>query len=151
MIRATGIRTGDVRTGDVRTGGGEPSARLTLPHDARHLRRKVLHVAGEDILVDLPQAQRFSGGDCLVLEDGREVEIVAAVEPLYALTAADALAHARLCWHLGNRHVPAAVEPDRVLIARDPVLQPMLEGLGVEVEEVEAPFEPVRGAYHSHD
>ena len=129
----------------------EPDARVVLSHEDRHLRRKVLNVAGEDVLVDLPHAHRFAAGDRLVLEDGREIEIGAAVEPLYALTAAGPLAHAEMCWHLGNRHVLAQVATDRVLVARDPVLRPMLEGLGVAVEEVDEPFQPVRGAYHSHD
>ena len=129
----------------------EPDVRLVLAHADRHLRRKVLRVAGEDVLVDLPRAHRFAAGDRLVLEDGREIEIGAAVEPLYALTADGPLAHAELCWHLGNRHVLAQVATDRVLIARDPVLRPMVEGLGVRVEEVDEPFQPVKGAYHSHD
>lgn len=127
-----------------------PDARIVLAHHDRHLRRKVLRVEGEDVLVDLPRAHRFAAGDRLVLDDGREIEIGAAVEPLYSLTAAGPLAHAELCWHLGNRHVPAQVATDRVLVARDPVLRPMLEGLGVAVEEVDEPFQPVRGAYHSH-
>ena len=134
---------------------GAPDARIVLAHADRHLRRKVLTVDGEDVLVDLPHAHRFASGDRLVLDDGREIEIEAAVEPLYALRADGPLAHAELCWHLGNRHVPAQVAPydegGRVLIARDPVLRPMLKGLGVRVEEVEEPFQPVRGAYHSHD
>ena len=33
---------------------------------------------------------------------------------------------------------------------RDPVIRTMLEGLGAEVSEVVEPFQPVRGAYHSH-
>ena len=129
----------------------EPDARITLAHEDRHLRRKALPVAGEDELVDLPHAHRFAAGDRLVLDDGREIEIEAAVEPLYALRADGPLAHAELCWHLGNRHVLAQVATDRVLVARDPVLRPMLEGLDVSIEEVEGPFQPVKGAYHSHD
>ena len=58
---------------------------------------------------------------------------------------------AALAWHLGNRHTPAQIERDRILVARDLVLARMLEGLGATLREVEEPFEPVRGAYHSHN
>ena len=39
---------------------------------------------------------------------------------------------------------------DRILILRDHVIKAMLEGLGAEVEEVVAEFNPVRGAYSGH-
>ena len=61
---------------------------------------------------------------------------------------------ARLAWHLGNRHLPAAIEPDRILIRPDHVIAGMLIGLGAEIAAVEAPFDPEGGAYaqggHSH-
>ena len=129
---------------------GTPAARVALGHRERHLRRRLLRVEGEDVLVDLARSHRLAHGDRLVLADGREIEVEAAPEPLLALRATGPLAHAELCWHLGNRHVEAEIAPDRVLVARDPVLRPMMEALGVAVEEVEAPFQPVRGAYHDH-
>ncbi len=57
-----------------------------------------------------------------------------------------------LAWHLGNRHLAAQIETDRILILRDHVIKAMVEGLGGTVVDVVEPFAPVRGAYHrAHD
>jgi urease accessory protein len=53
----------------------------------------------------------------------------------------------RIAWHIGNRHTPCQIAPDRVLIRQDKVLRRMLEGLGATVTEVTAPFTPEGGAY----
>ena len=37
---------------------------------------------------------------------------------------------AELAWHIGNRHLAAAIEAERILILRDHVIRAMLEGLG---------------------
>jgi urease accessory protein len=105
------------------------------------------------VLVDLPEPVTLGDGDRLVLEDGRHVEIGAAPEELYDIRARDAVHLAELAWHIGNRHLAAAIYPDRILILRDHVIRAMLEGLGATVIDVVEPFSPVRGAYsgHGHD
>lgn len=125
------------------------SGRVVLAHDERHLRRKrLLLEGGGDVLVDFPAAIVLADGDALLLEDGSLVEIVAAPELLYAVTARDANHLAKLCWHLGNRHMPAQIEEGRILIGRDHVIRDMLLGLGATVEDIETAFSPERGAYH---
>ena len=62
----------------------------------------------------------------------------------------DALHLTELAWHIGNRHLAAAVEPDRILILRDHVIKAMLEGLGATVTDVVEPFVPLTGAYSGH-
>ena len=69
-------------------------------------------------------------------------------EPLYDIRPRDPLHLIELAWHLGNRHLPAEIRQDRILILRDPVIKAMLEGLGATVAEVTEPFQPMRGAYH---
>jgi urease accessory protein len=128
---------------------GTPFDVVVLAHDERHLRRKVLTLRkGGQVLVDLPEAVAFHGGDVLVLEDGRMAEIVAAEELLYAVKPKSRLHLSELAWHLGNRHLPAQIEADRIVILRDHVIKAMLEGLGAEVTEIAGPFQPTRGAYH---
>lgn len=123
-----------------------------LPHDERHLRRRAIGLQhGDRILVDLPKPVVLDNGDRLVLEDGRHVEIIAAEEEVYDIRARDAVHLAELAWHIGNRHLAAAIEPGRILILRDHVIKEMLEGLGALVTEIVEPFEPVRGAYSGHD
>ncbi|TIR81351.1 MAG: urease accessory protein UreE, partial [Mesorhizobium sp.] len=78
---------------------------------------------------------------------------VAAPEEVYDIRARDSVHLTELAWHIGNRHLAAAIEADRILILRDHVIKAMLEGLGAAVSEVLEPFSPVRGAYsgHGHD
>ena len=139
--------------------GTAPAGRAMLAHDERHLRRRALPLEnGERILVDLTEPATLGQGDRLVLEDGRQVEIVAAEEEVLEVRAGDAVHLAELAWYVGNRHLAAAIFADRILILRDhpkemPAIKAMLEGLGAEVSETTAPFEPLRGAHsgHGHD
>ena len=128
-----------------------PFDQVVLPHEQRRVRRTVLTLRhGDRLALDLPETVTLADRDRLVLEDGREAEVVAAEERLLEVTAATPEALAGLAWHLGNRHTPAQVEAGRILVARDPVLARMLKGLGATIREVEEPFEPLRGAYHRH-
>lgn len=132
----------------------EPYGFATLAHDERHLRRRaVLLDSGDKVLVDLPEPVALNHGDRLVLEDGRQVEIRAAEEELYAIRGRSAAHLIEIAWHVGNRHLAAQIEDGRLLILRDHVIRGMLEGLGAEVTDVVEPFVPTRGAYsggHSH-
>jgi urease accessory protein len=124
---------------------------IVLAHDERHLRRKVLEtVHGEKILIDLPEPVHLRHGDRLLLDDWRNIEIIAAEEHLYETRPRDRLHLAELCWHIGNRHLAAQIEEDRILILRDHVIKAMLEGLGATVTEISEPFEPMHGAYSGH-
>ena len=111
---------------------GTPFDHIVLAHDERHLRRKVLTLQrGEQILIDLPDPIAFTHGDVLVLEDGRMAEIIAAEEVLYEVTPRNRQHLSELAWHLGNRHLPAQLEEDRIVILRDHVIKAMLEGLAL--------------------
>jgi len=148
MRKVTAIRhRADLSPEDSRNAIG----RVTLAHDARHLRRKAVELTdGSRIYFDLPQAVVLNSGDALVLEDGAVVLIEAADEALYAITASSRDGLSALAWHIGNRHLAAEISPKRILILRDPVIKTMLEGLGAEVTEIVAAFHPLRGAYSGH-
>jgi urease accessory protein len=75
--------------------------------------------------------------------------VEASPEELVEVTAADAGALVRLAWHIGNRHLPAQLEKDRILIRDDAVIVKMLLGLGATVRPVLAAFTPEAGAYDS--
>lgn len=123
---------------------------LVLTFDERH-RRRLRYVAcgGTTFLLDLPRAAVLRAGDGLRLEDGRIVGVEASPEQLVEVTAADAATLVRLAWHIGNRHVPAQLEPHRILIRDDAVIVNMLHGLGATVTSVMAAFTPETGAYDS--
>lgn len=130
---------------------GKPFDRLTLTHDQRRIRRKLLALpGGEEVMVDFPDVVTLEHFGGLLLEDGRVVEIVAAAEPLYEVTGRSTEHLAQLAWHIGNRHMPAQIEKKRIMVPRDHVARAMLTGLGAQVREVAEPFSPERGAYHEH-
>ena len=121
---------------------------VVADHEQRYRRRILLRTdGGLDVLLDLKQACHLRDGDGLLLEDGRVVRIVARPERLLAITAVDAPALLRLAWHLGNRHLPTALLPGRLLIREDDVIADMVRGLGGRADPIEAPFDPETGAY----
>jgi urease accessory protein len=130
---------------------------VVLDHHDRHRRRLAMEGAnGLAFLLDLPNQSALCGGDALVLEDGRLIEIIAAREPLMEIHCRDARHLARLAWHLGNRHCPAQLMATSLRVQRDHVIADMAEQLGARLSEIEAPFEPEAGAYaaaaaHAHD
>ena len=132
------------------TGGNRtPIDIVVLSHDQRHVRRKLLHMQHDDVvMLDLKEPVQLSHGDLLLADSGEVIEVIAAEEALYEVTPKDRLHLVELAWHLGNRHLPAEFEEGRILILRDHVIRDMLVGLGASVREVSEPFHPLRGAYH---
>lgn len=127
-------------------------AEVMLDFDDRFRRRKRYETAGGiPFVLDLAEAQVLRDGDGLLLDDGRAILVRAADEPLIEVRAASALALVRLAWHLGNRHLPAELQADRILIREDHVIEAMLRGLGATLVRVRSPFNPEGGAYGEHN
>ena len=67
-----------------------PADTVVLDFDDRHRRRMAMTgTRGLEFLLDLENAVALRGGDALVLEDGRLIEVVAAPEPLLEIKGAD--------------------------------------------------------------
>ena len=130
---------------------------ITLDETARHRRRTVMTSDnGIEFLLDLPTARLLRHGEGFLLQDGRIIEVNAAPEKLMKVTGKDPSHLLALAWQIGNRHLAAQISETHVLIRHDPVIEKMLVGLDAVVEHVDAPFDPVGGAYqapggHSHD
>lgn len=121
---------------------------VTLVYDDRHRRRLSLKTdAGEPFLLDLAETTLLREGDGLALQEGEWIEVHAAPESLLEVTATDALGLLRLAWHFGNRHLPVQIERNRLVIRRDRVMANLVETLGGQTCEIEAPFMPESGAY----
>ena len=121
---------------------------VVLAFDDRHRRRMAMTgTRGFEFLLDLEHATALRGGDALVLEDGRLVEVVAAPEPLLEIRGTDPHHLVRLAWHLGNRHLPTQITAKALRIRSDHVFEAMVKGLGARVVEITAPFDPEGGAY----
>ena len=153
---ATALRVIDVRA--ALPDDPVPLDVVVLDYESRWVRRRVLEaVHGDRVALDLPETQRLPDRARLVTQDGAHYEVIAAGEDLLEITAPEL---PRLAWHIGNRHAPCQIEPDRLLVQADHVLRDMLERLGATVREVREPFQPEGGAYghgrthghsHSHD
>ena len=119
---------------------------VTLDYQGRFLRRKTLTTdAGARLFVDLAETVSLDDGDAFVTTGGETIRIVAAPEALLEITARGGQL-ARLCWHIGNRHTPAQIESDRILIQSDKVMADMLAKLDANLRPIVARFTPERGA-----
>jgi urease accessory protein len=151
MIRATRVQAQHRWT-------ETPVDTVVLDFDHRHRRRMAMTgTRGLAFLLDLESAVALRGGDALVLDDGRLIEVVAAPEPLLEIRGQDPHHLIRVAWHLGNRHLPTQIMAKGLRIRRDHVIEAMVKGLGARVIEIEAPFDPEGGAYagaahgHAHE
>jgi urease accessory protein len=106
---------------------------------------------GRTLNVFLPRGSVLRGGDVLVAEDGSLIRVKAAPQPVLVVTHCpdhgtpfDLL---RAAYHLGNRHVPLELQPDRLLLEPDHVLADMLRAQHLIVTEASSEFEPEGGAY----
>lgn len=111
---------------------------------------------GLEVVLQLPRTGPLQPGERLSCEQGRVVvEVLAAPEDVLAVEASTPLALLQAAYHLGNRHLPMEIQPRRLLIPADGVLEQMLQGRGLRVVPLRQPFHPEPGAYsatagHAH-
>ncbi|HEX4377184.1 MAG TPA: urease accessory protein UreE [Steroidobacteraceae bacterium] len=131
-------------------------ARLVLPYDLRSRSRfRAQLPGGEQVGVILERGHLLRGGDRLLADDGRVIEVAAAPETVSVVHGADPQLLARAAYHLGNRHVMLQIGEGWLRYQHDHVLDDMVRGLGLNVGVEQAPFEPEAGAYaadggHTH-
>jgi len=141
---------------------------LTLPFELRMRGRlKAQSDGGQEVGLFLDRGPVLRDGEGLEADSGEIVIIRAAAEPVVTARIDAGLALARLCYHLGNRHVALAIGADEeggwVRFPPDHVLEELAERLGATIHHHQAPFDPEPGAYaqaghahghshgHSHD
>lgn len=129
------------------------SAELDIQQRVRS-RQRIRLTNGEDALLEIERGLTLRHGDQLTNAEGEVLSILSAPETLSVVSTDDLHLLARVCYHLGNRHVPLQITPQWVSYLHDHVLDDMVRGLGAQVEVKTAPFEPEAGAYggtsHSH-
>ena len=131
----------------------DPVGICTLTYQGRFLRRRMLWTdAGIAFLVDLEHTESLNHGDAFILTDGTMIEVLTAQERLIEIRGDDLV---RIAWHIGNRHTPCQIEPSRLLIQPDHVIEALMVKIGASVMKVVEPFIPEGGAYghgrtHSH-
>jgi urease accessory protein len=121
---------------------------LLLDYDQRRTPDGVLTgLKGTPVQIAIAKSESLATDDCLILDDGRLIEVVARPEPLLEVRVPDVAGMARLAWHLGDRHILAELHERRLRVRRDPAVEKLLASLGAKVTPIEAPFEPEGGAY----
>lgn len=130
---------------------GVPAA-ITLTFDERSRARLRGRLDdGREVGLFVERGGVLRDGDLLRTKDGMVVRVRAAPEKVSVVYCDGALSQARLCYHLGNRHVALEIGPGRVAYRADHVLDELVRGLGMKPLSELAPFEPESGAYgHVH-
>jgi urease accessory protein len=138
---------------------------LTLPYESRQRGRlRARTDTGYDVGLFLDRGPVLRHGDCLEAKSGEIIRIRAAEEPIVSAYIEMGIPMARLCYHLGNRHVSLAIGEELtakegtrgwVRFPPDHVLEKLAERLGANLIHHQAPFDPEPGAYaqagaHAH-
>ena len=135
---------------------------LVLPYELRiRGRLRATTQTKVDVGLFLDRGPVLRDGDLLLAKTGEVIRIRAAEEQVVTARIEDGQPLARLCYHLGNRHVTLAIGMDEkgayVRITPDHVLEELAERLGATLIHHTAPFDPEPGAYtqagysHGHD
>jgi urease accessory protein len=128
------------------------SEQLILPFELRQKSRlRATSVAGTEFALLLPRGTVLRDGDRLRAANGLIIAVQAASESVSTARSDDVTRFARVCYHLGNRHMPLQIGAGWLRYLADHVLDKMVEELGLTVVHEQAPFEPEAGAYHQHD
>lgn len=98
----------------------------------------------------LERGKALCEGDILQAEDGTFYGIQAAPEAVVEAHTTDWLAFAKVCYHLGNRHLPLQIDALSLRFQPDHVLEELVQLHGLETCQAELPFQPESGAYGSH-
>jgi urease accessory protein len=130
---------------------------LTLPYESRQRGRlRARTDTGYDVGLFLDRGPVLRDGACLEAKTGEIIRIRAAEEPVVSAYIEMGLPMARLCYHLGNRHVSLAIGEELtakegtrgyVRFPPDHVLEELAERLGATLIHHQAPFDPEPGAY----
>jgi urease accessory protein len=102
----------------------------------------------EDVAWFLDRGGVIADGEILQSREGRLIKILAADESVSEIHAEpEALIHA--AYHLGNRHLPLQIGQGWLRYQQDHVIDAMIASFKLDVQHVDAPFDPESGAYHS--
>ncbi len=124
---------------------------IILDSQDRNRRRiKLVSKRNVSFLLDERKTIFLKNGALLILSNSYKIKVVAKIEPVLKIEANSKNKLLVLAWHIGNRHIPAEIHKDFIIIKRDEVISQMLKLLGAKVHKKKLTFTPVSGAYHQH-
>ena len=122
---------------------------IVLDYQDRNRRRIKLDSKKKiSFLLDEKETVFLNNGSLLILSNEYKVKVIAKLENVLKVEAKDKSNLSSLAWHIGNRHVPAEIHKDYIIIQRDEIISRMLKLLGAKVVKKKLSFTPEKGAYH---
>ncbi|MFS0689483.1 urease accessory protein UreE [Sporosarcina sp. 179-K 8C2 HS] len=106
---------------------------------------------GTDVALRIDQEEPLQYGDLLFEDDERCIAIRTKMEPVIVIRPKNMVEMGKAAFELGNRHTPALIEQDEIVVRADHTLAPLLNEVGVEYETTERRFkQPFKYRGHSH-
>ena len=118
--------------------------------DRKRGRLRTCTNGGIEVGLFLERGKCLQANDGLKAETGELFQIKAALEEVVTAKATDSLQFAKVCYHLGNRHVPLHIGDHWLRFQPDHVLEDLCKLQGLTISKGTAPFQPESGAYSSH-
>ena len=129
----------------------EANDEIILDYQDRNRRRiKLISKKKIAFLLDEKKAVFLNNGALLILSNEYRVKVIAKLEAVLKIEAPNKRGLLVLAWHIGNRHIPAEIHQDYILIKQDQVINKMLKLLGAKVLKKKLSFTPELGAYYKH-
>ena len=124
---------------------------VVLCHERREKGRILAKTKqGKEIRIFLDRGQTLKIGELLRTTCGAIIIVAGADETVTTASTDDWATFSRACYHLGNRHVKIQIGERWLRFPPDHVLAEMLLGLGLDIVQEQAVFEPESGAYAHH-
>ncbi|WP_342514071.1 urease accessory protein UreE [Sporosarcina sp. FSL K6-1522] len=90
-------------------------------------------------------------GDILFEDDNRRIVVRTKMEPVIVISPKNMTEMGKTAFELGNRHTPALIEENQVIVRADHTLNKLLDEVGVAYETTERRFkQPFKYRGHSH-
>ena len=122
---------------------------IVLDYQDRNRRRIKLDSKKKiSFLLDEKETVFLNNGSLLILSNEYKVKVIAKLENVLKVEAKNKSNLSSLAWHIGNRHIPAEIHKDYIIIQRDEIISRMLKLLGAKVVKKKLSFTPEKGAYH---
>lgn len=107
--------------------------------------------AGTDIALRIDQEEPLQYGDVLYEDEERCIAIRTKMEPVIVIRPKDMVQMGKTAFELGNRHTPALICENEIVVRADHTLAPLLDEVGVDYETTERRFtQPFKYRGHAH-
>lgn len=99
--------------------------------DLRKRRLRAVSDSGRTVNIALDEGGVLRDGDLLAVDGGRALVVKLIPEKVLVMKAENMAQFGLVCYELGNRHLPAWIGRDEVIVLDDPVLPSFLTKQGI--------------------